>query len=175
MNQVHPMAGDFGLTRVNGEVGRLIRFGQLLDGVGFEDYEHAFIYLGAGVVVEAEPGGARAAKVSEYQPEHILWSTGHFDLTTDQRIKICGRARAFTAANNGKGVPYSFLDYLALTTHRLHIPAPGLQNYIYSSQHVICSQLVDICYQAGGVQLFTDGRWAGFVTPGDLYGRLTNA
>ena|ERR1700722_12379607 len=173
MTQLLALAGDYGLTQISGDVGRLIRFGQFLDGVGFEDYEHAFVYIGNGQLVEAEPGGARVRSITEYDSSRVLWSTGHFQLTQAQRAKICARAVGFTAANKGKGIPYSFLDYLALTTHRLHIPGPWLKDYIQSNQHVICSQLVDICYQNGGVQLFNDGRWPGYVTPGDLYGRLT--
>jgi hypothetical protein len=34
---------------------------------------------------------------------------------------------------------------------------------------MICSQLVDQCYQDAGVHLFADGRWPGDVTPADLY------
>jgi hypothetical protein len=34
---------------------------------------------------------------------------------------------------------------------------------------MICSQLVDYCYRQNGVELFHDGRWPGYVTPGCLY------
>lgn len=169
---IQPRAGDFGLVKINGEIGRLIRFGQFLDGVGFEDYEHAFVYIGNGQIVEAEPGGAHISPLSKFHGADVIWSTGHISLTDEQRAKICARALAFTTANGGKGVPYSALDYAALTAHRLHIWAPFLKSYIESGGHVICSQLVDICYQAGDVELFKDGRWPGFVTPGDLYGLL---
>lgn len=160
--QQTPLPGDFGLTSINGEVGRLIRIGQFLNGDGFSVYEHAFLYLGGGEIIEAEPGGARIRSVTEYAPSTVRWSTGHFQLSGSQRTQIIRRARVF------EGTPYSAADYFALATHRLHIPAPGLKSFIESSGHVICSQLVDISYQAGPYELFTNRRWPGDVTPGDL-------
>ena len=70
------------------------------------------------------------------------------------------------------GVPYSFADYAALAAHRLHIPAPGLREFIGSSKSMICSQLVDQCYVDAGVHLFRDSRWPGFVTPAALAGLI---
>lgn len=160
---VQPLPGDFGLTQISGDVGKIIRFGQWLNGDGFEDFEHAFVYIGGGQIIEAEPGGARSRNVSEYAAANVCWSTGHYTLTSAQRSAICLRATQFI------GTPYSVLDYFALAAHRLHLPLPWLQAYITSNKHVICSQLVDICYQNGGVQLFKDGRWPGYVTPGSLY------
>lgn len=162
MTNVVPIAADFGLTQISGGAGRLIRFGQWLNGDGFANFEHAFMYLGNGQIIEAEPGGARIRPVTEYALQNVRWSTGHFSLTPEQRTRIAARARAF------EGVPYSFADYAALAAHRLHIPVPGLNDFIYDSQHVICSQLVDISYQAGPYQLFRDNRLPGDVTPGDL-------
>ncbi|MFD0528969.1 hypothetical protein ACFQ1I_21765 [Kitasatospora arboriphila] len=37
---------------------RLIRIGQWLNASGFADYEHAFVFVGDGQLVEAQPGGA---------------------------------------------------------------------------------------------------------------------
>lgn len=167
-----PLPGDFGLTQIHGRAGKLIRFGQYLNGSGFENFEHAFVYVGGNMIVEAEPGGARLRPVSEYAAANVLWSTDHIPLTTPQRDAICLRAKQFYTANDGKGVPYSALDYFALAAHRLHIWAPFLKSYVQNSGHVICSQLVDICYQNAGIHLFKDDRWPGFVTPGDLYGLL---
>lgn len=164
-----PLPGDFGLVKMGGEAGRLIRIGQWLNGDGFADYEHAFIYAGDGQIVEAEPGGAKCVPLHY---DGVLWSTGiprQLRPFGDQRAAIVKAARGYT------GTPYSFADYLALAAHRLHIPAPGLREYIASSGHMICSQLVDQCYQDAGVHLFDDGRWPGYVTPGSLYDVLKGA
>jgi cell wall-associated NlpC family hydrolase len=160
-----PRPGDFGLTRINGYAGGLIRVGQWLNGNGFSEFEHAFIVLPDGKIIEAEPGGARIADLSEYDTVPTTFS--HWNLTDVQRSDIGNRARQL------EGIPYSALDYLALAAHRLHIPTPGLRGYIATSGHLICSQLVDECYARAGVHLFTDDRWPGYVTPGALRQVLT--
>ncbi|GAA2817092.1 hypothetical protein GCM10010441_47090 [Kitasatospora paracochleata] len=158
-----PLAGDFAVVRMDGHVGRLIRFGQWLNGDGFADYEHAFVYLGDGELVEAQPGGAELRPLSVYDGRPMLWSTGHYPLTAGQRDEIVAAARRYI------GVPYSFTDYAALAAARFHLPVGFvLRRYVADTRHMICSQLVDQCYQDAGVRLFDDGRWPGYVTPADL-------
>ena len=156
-----PSLGSLGLTQIHGATGQFIRVGQWLNGDGFANYEHAVIYIGGGWLVEAEPGGARKRLITEY--DNILWSTGGQILTLSQSVDIANVAIGYI------GVPYSFLDYTAIAAHRLDLPVPGLYNYIKTTKHMICSQLVDQCYHDAGVHLFTDDRWPGFVTPEDLY------
>lgn len=158
-----PEIGDFGLVKMNGDSGRLIRFGQWLNGDGFADYEHAFVYVGNDRIIEAEPSGAKLSHVTEYRD--VVWSTGWIDVTDAQRRVIAQTARGL------EGIRYSFADYFAIAAKRLHVPGSGLlKNYVGSSRHMICSQLVDYCYQKAGIQLFNDKRWNGYVTPADLYG-----
>lgn len=158
-----PLPGDFGLVSIHGEAGQLIRLAQWLDGSGYVDFEHAFVYVGGGRIVEAEPGGARVAGLDEYAGRPVAWSSGKVELTDDQRAAVVGAARARI------GTPYSGLDYLAIAAHRFHLPIPGLRDYIADSGHLICSALVDRCFQDAGVQLFGDRRWNGYVTPAALY------
>ena len=68
-----PDRGDIGLVAIEGGAGQLIRIGQWLNGDGYRDYEHAFVYVGDGEIVEAQPGGARLAQLSEYDGRPILW------------------------------------------------------------------------------------------------------
>lgn len=157
-----PLPGDFGLCRIPGAAGLLIRFGQWLTGRGPDRYEHAFVYVGDGRIVEAEPGGARETDLTEYDGP-ILWSTGRIPLTDAQRQAIVAAARRYI------GTPYSWLDYLAIAAHRWHLPGGRwLRRYLASTRHVICSQLVDDAYLDAGVRLFADGRWTGYVRPADL-------
>lgn len=162
-----PRWGDFRLTHVSSTTGTLIRIAQILNGSGFGDYEHAqvyvgpsYIHLGTGWFVEAELNGARKAR---YPLNEGYWSSGCFPLTWHQRTDICNAAESYV------GVGYSLADYLALALHRFAVPFPELKQYIATSGHMICSQLVDQCYLDAGVHLFDDGRWPGYVTPGDLY------
>ncbi|PNE40477.1 MULTISPECIES: hypothetical protein [Streptomyces] len=162
MKHTQPLPGDIGLTQISGVTGRLIRFGQWINGDGFADYEHTFLVLPGERLLEAEPGGARIRPLSEYDGSDVLYVCPK-QLTEQQRERICA------AADRYVGVPYSFLDYLAIATHRVHVPVPGLRRYVASSRHMICSQLVDQCYQDADVHLFSDGRWPGYVTPMALY------
>jgi cell wall-associated NlpC family hydrolase len=157
-----PKPGDFAVVRMDGRVGRLIRIGQWLNGDGFADFEHAFIYVGDGRIVEAEPGGAREANLSEYDGWPMVWSTGRIALTEAQRAAIAAAALGYV------GVRYSAADYFAIAAHRFRLPLPWLRRFVASSKHMICSQLVDQCFQDAGVQLFNDSRWPGYVTPADL-------
>jgi uncharacterized protein YycO len=160
IDSVTPLPGDFGLVSIAGGVGVLIRLGQWLNGDGFSNYEHAFIYIGNGQIVEAEPGGACISQLSEYDGRSILWSTGLVQLTDDQRTTIVNRAVGQV------GVKYSFLDYLAIAMYRFHIKAPGVTKRVLDSKHLICSQLVSEDYDEVGSTL-TD-REPYLVTPGKL-------
>jgi cell wall-associated NlpC family hydrolase len=154
--------GDFGLYKGTDTVGRLIELGEWANGDGFSRYSHAFVLLDDATILEAEPGGARIRPVEEYPAELITWSSWDLSALPGMRSLIVTHARLLL------GTPYSFLDYFALATHRLHLSAPGLQRYVASTGHMICSQLVDEVYRRAGLQLFADGRWPGYVTPADL-------
>lgn len=159
-----PQVGMIGLTQISGEVGKAIRVGQYLNGDGFSIWEHAFILLPGGLILEAEPGGARIVPLNY---DNIYWCTNIDKLihpsTTPTEISH--------VAESMKGIPYSFADYASLAAHRLHIWAPGLKHYIQTSGHEICSQLADDFYYKLGVHIFVDDRWPGDVTPGDLFNR----
>ena len=157
-----PDVGDFEVVHMGGDSGKLIRFAQWLNGNGFKDYEHARIYVGNGQIVEAQPGGARLAPWSP--DDGGLWSTGLIPLTALQRSALVSAARKYI------GTPYSAADYFAIAAVRLKfgLLVPYLHGYVATSRHMICSQLVDQCYQDAGVHLFNDGRWPGYVTPGAL-------
>jgi len=149
--------------------GGLIRIGQWLNGNGFDQYEHAAIYIGGGQIVEAQNTGTAYANVSKYANLDTFWSTGILKPTANQRSAIVAAARGYV------GVPYSWPDYWALAAKRLNLGwlVPGLQSYVASTKHMICSQVVDQCWHDAGIELFQDKRWPGYVTPGDLYERLT--
>jgi hypothetical protein len=170
MTQLLP--GVFAVLPVAGPAGKLISIGEWLNGSAFGHYDHAEIYVGMadpnaplGYTMGAYPGGARLVPVPREQ-KGWLWSTGRLDLTPAQRAQIVKNALAC------KGIGYSAADYFALAAHHFHVPIPGLREYIKNSGHMICSQLCDWCYMKAGVQLFSDGRWEGYVTPADLAGLL---
>lgn len=161
-----PLPGDIGLTSISGWAGRGIRAGQWLVGDGFSRREHVVVYVGNGKIIEAEPGGALLSDLSRYDPAAVMW------LRCPQRyrqaVAVAARGYGPDPATGRRGVPYSWLDYDSVAAHRFHIPAPGLESYIRSSGHMICSQLADRAALDGGWHLFADGRWEGDVIPGDL-------
>jgi uncharacterized protein YycO len=154
----NPQPGDIGLTSITGPVGKLIRIGQWLNGDGFGAYQHAFIVLPGDQLIEAMPGGAIVAPLAKYDDREVLYVSPS-GLTPAQRKAIGDCALKY------QGVPYSFLDYVALALHRFRLPLPGLHRYIESTGHQICSQLCDRAYRDAGQRLFDDGRWDGYVTP----------
>jgi hypothetical protein len=169
MTSSEPGIGDLGCVSIVGDVGVLIRIGQFLTKVNWKPWtwrklwkqarsEHVFVYVGDGQIVEAEPGGARLANLSEYADRPIVWV----------RCPEQYRQGVAAAARSMIGILYSAADYFALALHRFHIPAPGLRRYIQASGHEICSQLADRAAHIGGWALFDDGRWDGYVIPIDI-------
>ncbi len=160
--------GDFGVVAIPGRVGLAIRVAQWLNGNGFANYQHAFLYVGRGLIIEARPGGAVLSPVTKYPSAD--WSTSL------PPIPAMAQCRVILDAPRYVGTPYSFLDYAALAAHRLRLPgARLLKRRVASSRHLICSQLVDKILDDVGVHLFADGRWPGYVDPLDLWHLIEKA
>lgn len=158
--------GLIGLAPIAGNVGKAIEIGEWLNGEGFQQWEHAFVCLPGNQILEAEPGGA---VIRDYHyGSDVYWCTEIYKLLTTQAKSPLVLQ---SVADGLKGIPYSFADYAALSAHRLHVPVPGLQSFIKTSKHEICSQLADDFYGRLGVEIFTDKRWPGFVTPASLFKR----
>lgn len=154
-----PKPGDIGLVKMPGTVGRLIRFGQWLNGEGYFDYEHAFVVVDDQMIVEAMPGGAAHTPLAVYEPLEPVYL----------RSPDISAQLVAAAAMGLVGTPYSALDYFSLAAKRWHVPAPRLQKYVTSTKHMICSQLADYAAELGTWYLFSDNRWPGYVTPASLY------
>jgi cell wall-associated NlpC family hydrolase len=149
-----PELGDFGVVRTNGWAAWVIRK------VTRSEVNHAFVYVGNGQIVEANPRGAAVGNVSEYP--HATWS--HMALTTQQRHAIANAARSLV------GTPYSWVDDVCIGLADLfgwHVPEP-VRARLSKRSRLMCSQLVDVAYSKAGVTLFPDGRIPGDVSPGDL-------
>lgn len=153
-----PQPGDFRVVPVGGWGGLGIEVGQLANGEGWTRHDHAEVYLGGGQVASAHPSGPGIRPYTEVAG--AVWSSGVIALTDGQRAGIVGWCREHA------DVRYGWTDYAALTLHRLRVNDPALKRRIGSSGRLICSQYVDLAYNAGGdVHLFDDGRWPGYVTP----------
>lgn len=155
MSRTEPGLGDIGVTQIRGDVGFLIRLGQLLNGSGWANFEHAFCYVGNGQIVEAEPGGARAAELDEYDARTIVWVR----CPDERRTAVAAAARGLI------GTPYSIADYIAIAARRFHIP--GLRHIALRTSSMICSTLAVIAARRGGWPLLMP-QPAGYVVPDDL-------
>ncbi|MGW1859372.1 hypothetical protein [Streptomyces collinus] len=151
----HPQPGDFGLTRISGLTGRAVSLGQRLIGSG-SYFTHAFVYVGSGEIVEAQPGGACRSPLPT--DRRVVFSDSN--LTGSQRANIVRAAVGYI------GTPYSYLDYLAIAESRI-ARIDSLEEFVGETHHMICSQLVAQCYADAGIPLFP-GRVSGDVAPGDL-------
>lgn len=175
------MPGDFGVVRTIGNVGTGIRYAQRfamlaryhkLPSKMEDNWEHAIFYADTeeDLILEAEPGGAKLVPF-HYDSRLVMWSTQNDSLY----LTSAQRSKAREVAEKYRGVPYSFLDYVAIGVHSLHEPDPILRAYIASTKHKICSALADRCRLDLDSHLFNDNRWEGYVDPLDLaeviYGR----
>jgi hypothetical protein len=176
---MEPGIGDFGVVATYGNwrdrlAATCIRWGT------DAPVNHAFVYVGNGTIVEATPSGARAARADSY--DNIQWSTGLLAPSDGRRLAIARAANQFAADHVG----YGWLDLVAITfaqhrTGHLIDPTTRLSEQpwwvrrVMSMDTLICSQLVDVAYTMGGVDLFTDGRLPGLVSPGDLWRLLAGA
>lgn len=169
--------GDIGFGPIHGNIGIGIRVAlAILDGGA--PYQHVFMITEAiqkatagfdeydpPMAVEAMPGGAVEVDIS------MRWTSKNCYV----RPNYADVTQAEYAAQTAKqliGTPYSFLDYYALAAHHLHLPSKLVDNYIKSSKHMICSQLVDHCLASADWHVFNDGRLPQDVTPSALYYKL---
>jgi hypothetical protein len=153
-----PRIGDYGVVKTNGFFGKLIRVGTL------SRWNHAFIYIGDGLIVEATPLGVVISKDSKY--EVIGWNQ-HEGLTEAQRKLIATEAKRLV----GKG--YGFLDIANLVLRILGLKilaSTTLLEKMAQRYGVICSELVALSYDAAKIELCN--KPANIVTPGDLAERL---
>ena len=149
---------------------------------------HAVLFVGdvAGfsgpMLVEARPGGAAFAPWDKYG-DAMTWANS-FDTTYGVNLMphapLHPEVRQ-AIANFGidcalKRVGYGYADFLAiaLAQKRFHnlVPydnPPWWVRELGRPDRLICSQLVDWCYQQAGVELFDDNRFPGLVSPADLY------
>lgn len=128
-------------------------------------YDHAFIYIGNGQIIEAQPKGARISELAEYDGDGLLWSTD--TLTDDQRAQIV------ISAKHLLNTSYGFLDIVYLGLASLGIRFNWLLKRVENEQRLICSQLVALSGRLAGVDAWLCGKEnACLVTPADLANRL---
>lgn len=149
-----PRLGEFFVVRTDDLAGAAIR------AVTHSTVNHAGVYVGHGMIVEAQPGGACLTPASVYRD--ATWSGP--GITQGQGHLIAQQARSHI------GDPYSWVDCACIGLTDLlgwHVPG-AVRDRLENPHRNMCSQLVDRAYADAGVHLFTDGRIPGDVSPEDL-------
>ena len=170
--------GSYGLSIISGKTGKLVAWGQdIVDGRK-DKFTHAFFVLDNDEVIEAEPGGAVIAPLSKYTslpPDHVLFSDkpiqalmAAHDYVYPDEYERRVRANLTAFARTLVGIPYNYLDYVAIGLEHFKIDLPFIRNRVRREDRMICSQLVDYIYAKNGIHLFGDHRVSQNVTPGDL-------
>ena len=154
MSTYEPRLGDIGITRTPGIFGHLIRVGTS------SRWNHAFIYIGNGKIVEATPRGVKISMLSTYPV--VVWNKND-DISDADRARIANHALSLV------GSSYSFIT-IALIVFRI-IGAKFLSNnkfmvWAAKKEGYICSELCSECYSKIGHLISTDPDY--LVNPGDI-------
>lgn len=153
--------GSYGCVRTSGWQAWFIRVGTR------SKFNHAFIVMDtAGRIIEADPGGARWAHISDYGNDPKVFDDGE-QLTLQQRQQVMAKAQVLL------GTPYGWLDIVCLAARCLGLRWQWLTRRADDEKAMICSQLVAVCGEAAGVNWLCGREAPAEVTPGDLADRLT--
>lgn len=187
--QPYPV-GAFFLTRISGRTGWWVGLMQAVAGIPSR-WTHAGIIGSDGRTYEAGPGGVYVGRLADLKGKpHIvsdvivrglLGDADLLDSTIARGVERELRCNAADEAHDHLGVPYSFLDYLALALLHLEAWLTGkpsgqtswwitrrVRARVQNSGHLICSAFVDHWGSHIGFEFFDDGRLPGDVTPADL-------
>lgn len=158
MKEYSPRKGDYGVVKTKGWLGFIIRVGTV------SRWNHAFIYIGDGKIVEANPTGV---EIQPIRYERVAWNN-HEELTDEQRSKIVELA----LDQVGRG--YSFLTIALIVLRILGIKILANSKFLLKAAEkdgYICSELVSEVYFNAGINLLPQK--PDYTTvPGDLAERL---
>lgn len=130
-------------------------------------FSHAIVALPEGKVFEAQADGIEINDLTKYDGLDVIWS--EFDLTSAEidRMNVI--------AHNMRGIPYNYLDILAVGLADMGLRWKWLMARADKAKALICSQAADRLYFETGLRLYTDGRLMGQVVPEDLLERMARS
>ena len=130
-------------------------------------WTHAGIYLGDGVIAEAQPAGFTTAALSKYDGvADLAWSTD--DLDPGQRAAIVTRALMGVEMH----LPYGWLDVAAIGLAALGVRVEPVMARLRDRGTLFCSQAVAVAWLGAGIRLAPDGGETAEVTPALLADRI---
>ena len=157
-----PNIGDYFVVHTTGPAARLIQIGN------WSTWNHAGLYLGNNMIIEARPTGVSLAHISKYDNHEILWSTGHDAPFTEAEAEK-PRAFALTFLHDSYGV-WSIIA-LGIKCLTFGIPLIPADWFAEKEHSVICSQLVAWVWSHMGRRV--SHKKHALVRPKDLAERLS--
>jgi uncharacterized protein YycO len=147
--------GCFGVSHGSGITGELIRHAT-------ESWAgHAFVYVGNGQIIEAEPPAARVSAADSH-PDAV-WNV-RYPLTDTQRDDIVARAHALV------GCPYDYPAYVGFALEVMKLASGQELDPVFQQDHWrVCSALVADCYAYAGIHLEQGLPNPNLISPADLY------
>lgn len=153
-----PAPGSYCCVRTGGFYAWLIRMGTR------SHFNHAFVVIDGERIIEADPGGARWARLSDYGTDGMVFAPDV--LSDEQRTALARKAEALL------GTPYGWTDIVRLSLRCLGLNWSWLTRKADNEAAMICSQLVAACGAAAGVDWLCGRSCPAEVTPGDLAHRI---
>jgi len=151
-----PIPGNIGIVRSNGIPARLIQLGTL------SRWNHVFIYIGNGLIIEATPKGVRIGDLAQYT--NIVWNK-HQEWYNESESREAIVKGAFRALEK----PYNWVNILTIFFRIIGLKILAntkLMKRLAEKDGYICSELAEELYVNTGNALVT--KPAGITTPGDL-------
>lgn len=133
-----PPAGLYGVVKTRGLIPWIIR--RATRG----QFDHAFVILEDGAIIEAEPGGVKIGHLSEYYRNQVAINSDE-EITVQQRAVVVATARAMV------GKPYNDLAIADDGLESFGWHWRRLLKWASGDGEVVCSQLVAIAGQAAGL------------------------
>lgn len=126
---------------------------------------HAFIYIGAGQIIEGTAPVTRIAPAASHAD--AIWNLDEPDFTDEFGAKVVGRAHALV------GTPYDWPAYIgfALTILKLR-EGKELANWFHHDKWRVCSADVDDAYSFAGRDVKAGLDYPNLVSPADLLNRI---
>ena len=158
MSNYTPVMGDLGIVKSNGLPARLIQVGTL------SRWNHVFIYVGNGMIIEAKPHGIVLSPLSDYASAKIVWNK--HQVWNNEEVD-----RAFIVAEAHKllDLPYNWTNIVRIVFRTLGLKILAntkIMQKLAKKDGYICSEMAEELYAKSGNPLLAKD--PGETTPGDL-------
>ena len=139
--------GDLLIIQTNGVFAHLIKWSQWIRWRSGDEWKfnHAAVYIGSNLIVEANPAGVQISPLLEYSPNQY------------EVVKIQGdRNAAVKEALSLVHTPYGWLDIFAFLLMIMGVNPKFVDKINRRVSTLVCSQVAALAAQAAGDKRFSD-------------------